>query len=219
MGRELEWKYTVPDAAVLDRIAADPEVCALAAEAARRVEMRSVYYDTPDRLLERNRIALRRRMENETSVICVKTKGTGSGSLALRGEWETEAEDPAAALPRLTALGAPEVLLQIGTLIPVCRADFLRRARLLRFPDGSEAELALDLGTLSGSGTSVPRNEPEPGTPHGAERSIPLIELELELKSGGPDAALAFVTRLAARYGLTPEPRSKYARALALGRD
>ncbi len=199
MGRELEWKYAAADEAVLDRIAADPEVEALAVEAEREIGMRSAYYDTPDGSLRRKRIALRRRMENKVSVICVKTKLSADGGLALRGEWETEGDEPLAALPELVKRGAPAELLDVGDLVCVCRADFRRRARLLRFSDGSEAELALDLGTLSASDTSVP-----------------LCETELELKGGEPEAALAFITRLADRCGLTPEPRSKYDRALSL---
>ena len=109
-----------------------------------------------------------------------------------------EAEDLASALPKLAALGAPvppaDTPLQV-----LCRADFIRRAVLLRLDDGSTAELALDLGTLSG-----------------ATRSLPLCELELELKSGEPAAARAFAEALAARFSLRPEPLSKFARASAL---
>jgi inorganic triphosphatase YgiF len=195
----MEWKYAVPDGDLLDRIAGDPEVEALAIEAERVIEMRSAYLDTPDGSLRQKRIAVRRRMENDASVICVKTKLSAEGSLALRGEWETEDEEPLAALPELVERGAPAELLGVEELVCVCRADYRRRARLLRFPDGSEAELALDLGTLSAS-----------------DSSIPLCEMELELKQGEPDASLAFAARLADRYGLNPEPKSKYDRALGL---
>ena len=201
MGTELEWKYAVPAPALLDEILAWEEVQSRMAEEPRRYHMQSEYYDTPDRSLSRRRITLRRRLENETAVFCVKAPLRGAADLRLRGEWETEAEDLAAALPRLAALGAPELLTEASLLHVLCHADFLRRALLLRFDDGSRAELALDLGTLSGW-----------------TRSLPLCEMELELKSGEPAAARAFAEALAARFSLPPEPMSKFARASALAR-
>ena len=232
MGTELEWKYALPDPALLDEIAACETVRGRTVESPRRCHMQSEYYDTPDHLFFRERTTLRHRLEDESSVFCMKAPLRGEQSVGtalcrpspaadphlrseqavgtalcrpspaadphLRGEWETEAADLASALPRLAALGAPvppaDTPLQV-----LCRADFIRRAVLLRLDDGSTAELALDLGTLSG-----------------ATRSLPLCELELELKSGEPAAARAFAEALAARFSLRPEPLSKFARASAL---
>lgn len=211
MGTELEWKYALPDPALLDEIAACETVRGRTVESPRRCHMQSEYYDTPDHRFFRERTTLRHRLEDERSVFCMKAPLRGEQSVGtalcrpspeadphLRGEWETEAADLASALPRLAALGAPvppaDTPLQV-----LCRADFIRRAVLLRLDDGSTAELALDLGTLSG-----------------ATRSLPLCELELELKSGEPAAARAFAEALAARFSLRPEPLSKFARASAL---
>ncbi len=232
MGTELEWKYALPDPALLDEIAACETVRGRTVESPRRCHMQSEYYDTPDHRFFRERTTLRHRLEDESSVFCMKAPLRGEQSVGtalcrpspeadphlrgeqsvgtalcrpspaadphLRGEWETEAADLASALPKLAALGAPvppaDTPLQV-----LCRADFIRRAVLLRLDDGSTAELALDLGTLSG-----------------ATRSLPLCELELELKSGEPAAARAFAEALAARFSLRPEPLSKFARASAL---
>lgn len=211
MGTELEWKYALPDPALLDEIAACETVRGRTVESPRRCHMQSEYYDTPDHRFFRERTTLRHRLEDERSVFCMKAPLRGEQAVGtalcrpspeadphLRGEWETEAADLASALPRLAALGAPvppaDTPLQV-----LCRADFIRRAVLLRLDDGSTAELALDLGTLSG-----------------ATRSLPLCELELELKSGEPAAARAFAEALAARFSLRPEPLSKFARASAL---
>lgn len=211
MGTELEWKYALPDPALLDEIAACETVLGRTVESPRRCHMQSEYYDTPDHRFFRERTTLRHRLEDESSVFCMKAPLRGEQSVGtalcrpspaadphLRSEWETEAADLASALPKLAALGAPvppaDTPLQV-----LCRADFIRRAVLLRLDDGSTAELALDLGTLSG-----------------ATRSLPLCELELELKSGEPAAARAFAEALAARFALRPEPLSKFARASAL---
>ena len=211
MGTELEWKYALPDPALLDEIAGCETVRGRTVEAPRRCHMQSEYYDTPDHRFFRERITLRHRLEDESSVFCMKAPLRGEPAVGtalcrpspeadppLRGEWETEAADLASALPKLAALGAP--VPQADTPLQVlCRADFIRRAILLRLDDGSTAELALDLGTLSG-----------------ATRSLPLCELELELKSGDPAAARAFAEALAERFSLRPEPLSKFARASAL---
>lgn len=200
MGTELEWKYAVSDPALLGKILQWPEIQRRMAEAPRHYHMQSEYYDTPDGRIARARIAFRRRLENERSVFCVKAPLPGAADPHLHGEWETEAETSADALPRLAALGAPVLPAALSALRVLCRADFTRRAVLLQFDDGSAAELALDLGTLSG-----------------ATQAAPLCELELELKAGEPAAAHAFAEAIAAQFQLEPQPLSKYARAKALG--
>ena len=199
MGIELEWKYAVPEPDLLDEILAWEEVQARMTEAPRLYHMHSDYYDAPDRRFSRRKITLRRRMENETSVLCVKAPLSEAGDTHLRGEWELEGTDLTAALPKLAAMGAPEALLEPVELRSLWQADFTRRAVLLRFADGSAAELALDRGTLSG--------------PAG---SAPLCEMELELKAGDPAAAHAFAEAVAAHFSLKPQPRSKFARAKSL---
>lgn len=69
----------------------------------------------------------------------------------------------------------------------------------MRFEDGSEAELALDTGILSGNG-----------------RIATLRELELELLSGSEEQMLEFAQDLTRRYQLVAQPLSKFARAAAL---
>jgi len=65
-------------------------------------------------------------------------------------------------------------------------------------PEGI-VELALDEGILMGGG-----------------KEIPLCEVEVELKSGDIRFCDLFAKTLAARFGLTPETKSKFRRALAL---
>ena len=49
-------------------------------------------------------------------------------------------------------------------------------------------------------------------------RELPLLEVEVELKAGSDERAVAFAGQLAEKYGLVPEKRSKYRRALGLAR-
>ena len=199
MGTELEWKYAVPEPALLDEILCWQPIRCRMTHLPREYHMQSEYYDTPDRRLSKQQITLRRRLENGAAVVCVKAPLSGSADPCMRGEWELSGSDLALALPQLVASGAPAVLLEAPCLECVCQAAFNRRAVLLRFADGSTAELALDQGCLAGP-----------------TQSIPLCELELEAKTGDPAAACAFVKTLAARFLLQPEPRSKFARASLL---
>lgn len=199
MGKEMEWKLAVPEACLLDDILAWEGVRTRMAEEPRFYHMQSSYYDTPDRRFSRRRITVRHRLENETPVICVKAPLPGADDRYLHGEWEVEGADVAAALPRLVELGAPEELLEPVPLVCMWEADFERRAVLLRFDDGSAAELALDLGAL-----------------YGPTHSLPLCELELELKEGEPAAALVLLAALRERFSLKPQEKSKFARARAL---
>ena len=108
------------------------------------------------------------------------------------------------AIPKLLAAGAPaelQALLDGQTLEAVCAARFTRRAALVKLP-GAVAELSGDLGVLSGGG-----------------REAPLCEMELEYKSGDPEAVAAAANDLARRFSLLEEPKSKFVRAMALTKE
>ena len=162
------------------------------------ITMETTYFDTPDFALSDRRVTLRRRMENGEAVCTVKTPISELG----RGEWDCCCENIEEAILALCKLGAPMDLLALTAdgVAPVCGAKFTRRAGLVTV-QGTELEIALDRGILIGCG-----NE------------IPLCEVEVELKSGDPDTAVSFGTALADRFGLQPQKKSKFRRALALAR-
>lgn len=191
MGREFELKYSATGQAQ----------AALKGDFPLRwqeIAMQTTYYDTPAGDLSRLYWTLRRRMENGVSVCTVKTPSPDGG----RGEWEVLCGDIRDAIPELCKLGAPRQLLlyAVGDLEAVCGARFTRQAALLTL-DSCAVELALDSGCLLGG-----------------EKEQPLCEVEVEVKAGSEEAAIAFAGELAAKYGLTAERRSKYRRALALAK-
>lgn len=163
------------------------------------IAMETTYFDTPDGRLSAQHITLRLRSENGNTVCTLKTP-LPDGS---RGEWECPAADIRGGIASLLALGAPEDALSLddAELLPVCGARFTRHARILPTADGT-AELALDCGTLLGG-----------------QKECPLCEIEVEQKSGTRSAVEALATQLAATYGLTIEPKSKFRRALALAKE
>jgi len=201
MGMELEYKLAVSSPALLEQILFDREIAQVRQGGYRLLNMATVYYDTADRRLSALCWTLRLRQENETLVATLKTPGDGRA----RGEWECQAYSIYEALPKLLEQGAPEKLTELltgQTLIPICAAQFTRRAADVAFADGTVCELCGDIGMLVG------------GT-----KEENLCEIEVELKSGDADTAAAFAGELQERFGLAEEPRSKFARASALAKE
>ena len=188
MGREFELKYRA-DAGKIQAIRTK-------FVGFSPISMETTYFDTPDGTLRRLRWTLRRRLENGVSVCTVKTPAAGGA----RGEWETENAHILDAVPELCKLGAPAELLALtaGGVTETCAARFTRLAATVA-AEGCTVEIALDQGSLLGG-----------------RKAIPFAEVEVELKAGSEDAAVAFAEALAKDFGLTPEPKSKLARALEL---
>lgn len=164
----------------------------------RDFDMETTYYDTTGSALSERKITLRRRMENGVSVCTVKTPVSTYG----RGEWECICDNIEDGIKELCKLGAPEELLTLTAegIVNVCGAKFHRQAGGIRFQD-TQLEIALDRGVLTGGG-----------------KEIPLCEVEVELKDGKPEDAVAFGALLAHRFGLIPQELSKFRRALALAK-
>ena len=160
------------------------------------ISMETTYYDTMDLKLAMHRWTLRRRMENSVSV-CTFKRPRDDGS---RGEWEVEAPSIMDGVMKLCQNGADWELMRAasGGLMEVCGARFTRQAAVLKIPGGT-VELALDEGVLIGRG-----------------KELPFAEVEVELKEGSDEAAVAFAAELSREFGLTEEPRSKFVRAMAL---
>lgn len=200
MGMELEFKLAVSSPALLEQILFDKQIAEVRQENYRLIHMATIYYDTPDYRLQTRQWTLRLRQENARLVATLKTPGKGKA----RGEWECEAPTVQAAIPMLLEQGAPAELPDIldgEPLIPVCAAQFTRRAADVAFADGTVCEFCGDIGMLVGGA-----NEEE------------LCEVEIELKSGDADTASAFAEELMERFDLQEEHRSKFARAAALAR-
>ncbi|MBQ1170635.1 MAG: CYTH domain-containing protein [Oscillospiraceae bacterium] len=190
MGREFELKFR-----------ADVETIALIREkygSFTSISMETTYYDTFDLKLAMHRWTLRRRMENGVSVCTFKRPHKDGG----RGEWEVECPNIMEGILALCKAGADEELLRVtaGGLMEVCGARFTRLAKTLEIPGGT-VELALDQGVLLGKGKG---------------KELPLAEVEVELKEGTDEAAVAFAKALAEEFSLVPEEKSKFVRAMAL---
>lgn len=154
------------------------------------ITMETTYYDTTDRAFSSRRCTLRTRLENGVCVCTLKTPAEKG-----RNEWELEMssiQEAAPILCKLAGIPSPTALVQ------VCGAKFTRLAATLQL-ENAAVELALDRGVLLGGG-----------------KELPLLEMEVEYKAGDEAAARVFACTLAKNYGLTPENKSKFRRAMDL---
>ena len=170
------------------------EICRLW-EDWENISMATTYFDTKDGLLSAQNCTLRARLENGISVCTMKTPTVGFG----RGEWDKKAPWCEETVAELFAKAGKEPIA-FANLQEVCGARFTRRAKTLELP-GCVVEIALDEGILLGGG-----------------KEIPLYELEVEVKAGDENAAVIWANRLAARFGLTAEHKSKFRRASMLAK-
>lgn len=165
----------------------------------QKMNMETTYYDTVDGRLSGLHYTLRCRRENDISVCTIKTPSDDGG----RGEWEVEESNIIQAIQKLCKLGGPENLLELTKdgVRAICGAKFVRRFCQIDI-GAAIVELALDQGVLTGG-----------------SRELPLCEVEIELKEGSKESAATFAMHLAKKYGLCPEKKSKFRRALDLTKE
>src|SRR5581483_8593889 len=177
-GSEIELKLLVDPDELADFNKA-PVIATHARNKGARKHLKSVYYDTPDRTLRRNRLSLRVRQSGARFVQTVKTEAQDDP--LRRGEWEASVASMAPDLALATPF-IPEQLrgeLEAHALEQVFVADIRRHQRIVDLPSGT-VEVAFDKGVLKAG-----------------DRSMPVSEIELELKGGSPAAIYELALRLA----------------------
>ncbi len=163
-----------------------------------RRHLRAVYYDTEDRGLRQAGFSLRVRQSGSRFTQTVKAESADDP--LRRGEWEaalpTSAPDLSLALPLLPA----KLRSKLGRdgVRPVFTADIHRLARNVSLPSGT-VEVSFDHGTLKVG-----------------ERTLPVCEIELELKDGATQTIYDLALRLLEHGPLRPSVRSKAARGFDL---
>jgi triphosphatase len=199
-GGEVELKLLV-DADRLADFNAAPIIATNARNKGARKHLKAVYYDTPERTLRRNGLSLRVRQSGARFVQTVKTESRDDP--LRRTEWEANvpsiAPDVGLALPFIPAQLRSD--LDRHQLEAVFTTDIHRHERIVDLPSGT-VEVAFDHGFLKSG-----------------DRSIPVSEIELELKGGSASAIYELALRLAEHGALRPSIRSKSARGFDLVAD
>ncbi len=204
--QETELKLALPSidpSILLQRLR---RVAVLARRTSTRLQLNNVYFDTPDLVLRRQRVALRIRCVGDEAnpqwLQTLKTAGRTDSALSQRGEWETPLPGAKLSLKALKKTPWPDIDANgevFRALTPVFETNFERTLWLVRRRDGSVVEVALDLGQILAGG-----------------RTAPICELELELKAGQPQALFDIARQIAESIALIPAAISKAERGYAL---
>lgn len=200
LSSEVELKLLVAP----DRLADFNEAAVIVANARNkgaRKHLKAVYYDTAERTLRRNGLSLRVRQSGARFIQTAKAE-FGNDPLR-RGEWDANvpsiAPDVALATPFMPVKLRED--LERQPLDPVFTADIHRHQRVVGLPSGTVV-VAFDRGLLKAG-----------------DRSVPVSEIELELKDGNPSAIFEIALRLADHGPVRPSIRSKAERGFDLAAD
>ncbi|QDP02270.1 inorganic triphosphatase [Thalassotalea sp. PS06] len=170
--------------------------------------LNNIYFDTADKALRHLDIGLRiRRNQDGESEQTIKTSGTVVAGLHQRPEYNLPVDG---SFPTLNQF--PEHIWPQGedieqlqsALMPIFSTDFTRHAWHIVFADGSEVELALDVGEISANGAFEA-----------------IKEIEIELLKGDKAHLFSLAERLFSQMQLRPGQSSKAARGygLAFGQE
>jgi triphosphatase len=131
--------------------------------------LKSVYFDSDSRLLRDHGFTLRVRHNGDRRIQTVKAANNGAGYFE-RSEWEQmiEGDRPDLTLVKDTALGAILVNEADKALQPIFETRIKRTAYHLN-GNGADVVMAIDQGKIVATGSS-----------------LPVSEIELELKRGNP---------------------------------
>jgi triphosphatase len=163
------------------------------------LKLHNTYFDTKDFALKRRNYALRIRKYDDHILQTLKTDQKVDNELHQRQEWEVAIDndqiDPDKFPPEIQTWLKP----LLGQLKPLFTTNFTRQIWLLKLKDQTMIELALDQGEI-----------------RVGNRTLPLCEIELELKQGDLESLLKFARELQQDLKLTPEKASKAERGYEL---
>lgn len=162
----------------------------------RAVNLKSVYFDAPDRRLEQAGLTLRVRTSRGRYVQTVKAVGDG---LFDRPEWERKVAGPGPDPLAIAETPAGELLGPEPEVAPVFAVEVRRKIFLVE-EGGSTIEVAFDEGRIAGPDA----------------RTDTISEVELELKSGAARDLFVLARELADAVPLKVGVLSKAERGYAL---
>ena len=205
MGMEREIKLALP----ADQIdAATRWFVARTGTAGRPIALANIYFDTPALTLARSKSALRLRHTPDGWLQTFKTAGNASAGMHSRHEWEMPVAGEQLEIDALLhACDEPPVAAALRgaapDLIELFRTNFTRTLWQVAH-SGATVEAAIDQGDVIAE-------------VDGETRRAPILEVELELKSGDEAALHALADELRAKVpGLAPDDVSKAQRGYRL---
>lgn len=198
MAQEIELKFIVNHDAVN---ALRDHLNTLGGEHHAPSPLLNIYYETEDKWLRGHDMGLRIRGEKGRYEMTMKIAGRVTGGLHQQPEYNVPLNEPTLDLTQFPPEVWPNGELPadlISRVQPLFSTDFEREKWLLTV-DGSQIEIALDLGEVKAG-----------------ELAEPICELELELLSGDTRAVLKLANQLVNQAGLRQGSLSKAARGYHL---
>ncbi len=207
MPTEIELKLSVDPKAASAPLR-HPAVKALRAGRTRTAQVAASYYDTDDSLLAGADVALRVRRIGKSWVQSIKgpAESAAGGGLFARPELEWPLRRPMLDYALLATTPWSKLIAKArkrGGLARRFTTEFERRTIPLGFPDGTRAELCIDLGEIR-------------ATRDGETRRAPITEIEIELEKGNASNLFGLAQRLAEDLPVAVLTRSKAERGYAL---
>lgn len=196
MDKELELKFEFSETSLLSLQTYFDSLSVLKKQT---LQLNNTYYDTADNWLRNNQFSVRVRTtidEQMQSQHEITVKSSGQSIVGLHQRNEVNATLPAANLD-LSVLSqhvfgdSVDPTTLAAQLAPLFSTNFVRQLWLIRF-NQSEIEIAIDRGTIiTGSmvGNSIEGNST-------AQVSLPIQEIELELKQGSQQDLVNFAVTL-----------------------
>ncbi|MCL2111170.1 MAG: CYTH domain-containing protein [Clostridiales bacterium] len=205
---EIELKYRIDNIEQYEGILADPWIAALSDHRAPEViKMKAAYFDTEDLTLIRRNIAFRIRNESERTVATLKWRDDDNdiSGLYIRSEINIPISDQCCFFnpdPSVFIESAEgKDLLDIidgNPLVNIFDMIFTRKSIRIDY-EKSILELAVDEGVIVAG-----------------HNSLQFRELEIEIYSGTKEDLLDIGEKIAGKYGLEPEVKTKFARGVEL---
>jgi len=201
---EIEAKFAVPTAEILHRLQTVKRLAAFTLAAGRTKHVQDTYVDTAERVILAAGYACRRRTQDDGVLITLKGLGSAEGAVHRREELEILLPEnlPPTEWPASPVCDRVLQLVGKAQLIPLLALQQTRTVRPMRKNRRLVAELSLDEVHLTVQ-----------------DEEQVYFELEAELTPRGTESDMAEIAvHFQEEWGLTPEPRSKFERALeALG--
>lgn len=199
---EQEIKLSASDPGILHSAIGSSLIDSHVTERSEPARYVSRYHDTRKRIFQQLRCSLRSRIEGDVMRATFKEKGSIVDGLSRHSELEADIDDWLRTPGMLPPGALRERVLQLvdehEPLETMVTVEMIRTILQLAV-DGTEMECAVDIGQVSANG-----------------RSVPLYELELELKRGELVAMREIAEKLRARYDLRWSEGTKLAVGMRL---
>jgi CHAD domain-containing protein len=202
---EIEAKFRIPDADLYERLVQASTLAGYQLGQAQVLDLLDRYLDTAGQAMAAHGYACRLRRSGDRYQATLKGLGRATGAVHRRAEHQVDLAGPLAPAdwPPSEARDLALTIAGREPLLPLFEIQHRRHSRPLGDGERTIADLDLDQVQVRYGAALQERAE--------------WLELEIELAPEGTEQDLALlVAELQEQWGLVPEDRSKYERAMAL---